>query len=214
MRITIDGSSCSGKSYLSKNLARVLSVKYPVFYFDTGNIYKYLGRVCQIENLHKDTLTLLRNMVKNFKYNSETKEMELNFRKDALMSSEVVRAAVMSVEIRHSINGFMSRNFKNKKDTVMIFNGRDCGSNMFPDAEYKFFIYAQKDTRIQRLSKRENITLPNAIESIYSRDKLDTAANIPWPHEQGQPLTGEYHVNRLLYEILEKIGEDPEELKV
>ena len=60
----------------------------------------------------------------------------------------------------------------------MVLDGRDIGSYVLPDAEYKFYITADIDVRAKRryleLKDRENTTLEAVKENMVARDKQDS----------------------------------------
>jgi len=73
------------------------------------------------------------------------------------------------VRIQHSLG--------NKKGVVM--DGRDIGTVVFPNAEYKFFLQASSKLRAKRrydelVLKNKEISFNEVFENIISRDKLDT----------------------------------------
>lgn len=61
----------------------------------------------------------------------------------------------------------------------VILDGRDIGSYVFPDADYKFFLVATPEERGNRrykelCNKGYNITLEEVIEDIIRRDEIDS----------------------------------------
>ena len=69
------------------------------------------------------------------------------------------------------------------KNRDCILDGRDIGSVVFPDAEYKFFIDANIEDRAKRRLKEfssygEKITYQEVINQLKKRDRLDSTRKI------------------------------------
>ena len=70
----------------------------------------------------------------------------------------------------------IQRNFSKNKDIVV--EGRDIGTHVFPNAEYKFFIEADIRVRVNRryneMADKSNISLSELENQIKNRDLLDS----------------------------------------
>jgi len=62
----------------------------------------------------------------------------------------------------------------------IVMEGRDIGTNVFPDAEFKFYLEANLETRAKRriadyLKIGQNLTIPEIMAEIQKRDKIDSS---------------------------------------
>src|SRR6478752_1646839 len=181
--ITIDGWSSCGKSTLAKQLASKL--KYT--YIDSGAMYRAI------------TLYFLRNHVDwtdTRKVNRALKEINIEFlHSDITKESEiilneenveylirdlVVAEKVSEVAAIREVREFavkLQQKMGNKKSIVM--DGRDIGTVVFPNAELKIFMTADKAIRVERrfrelYDKNPNISLEEVKNNLEMRDYIDS----------------------------------------
>jgi len=181
--ITIDGWSSCGKSTLAKQLASRL--KYT--YIDSGAMYRAI------------TLYFLRNHVDwtdTRKVNRALKEINIEFlHSDITKESEiilneenveylirdlVVAEKVSEVAAIREVREFavkLQQKMGNKKSIVM--DGRDIGTVVFPNAELKIFMTADKAIRVERrfrelYDKNPNISLEEVKNNLEMRDYIDS----------------------------------------
>jgi CMP/dCMP kinase len=193
--IAIDGYSSCGKSTLAKSLAQKLNYSY----IDTGAMYRAVTYYCLQNGLidkkhHLDTSGLHKALKKinlDFKFNSHTKISETYLNgvniEDSIRTMEVSNnvSKVSSIkEVREKMIMLQREMGKNK---AVVMDGRDIGSNVFPDAELKLFMTADPDVRAQRRldeysSHGQYFTLEEIKLNLNKRDYDDT-------HRKENPLT-------------------------
>jgi len=150
--ITIDGPAGAGKTTVSQRIAN----RYQFIWVDTGALYRGitlvarekgiapddsagLEKVCHSMNLHfvrKGTQLNLFNHDQDLSAAIRTPEISLLASK--VSAQPVVRQYLLSVQ----------RQFANQGGAV--FEGRDMGTVVFPDADIKFFLDANHDVRTRR----------------------------------------------------------------
>lgn len=190
--IAIDGYSSTGKSTIAKELANSLNY----IYVDTGAMYRAitlfaLENNCIIdENVdHEELIRLLPKANLKFKLNKELGYSEMflngkNVEKDirSMRVSQQVSKISVIPEVRAKLVN-MQKKMGVKKGIVM--DGRDIGTIVFPDAEFKIFMTASPDIRASRrykelISKGENVTYQEVLENVRERDYIDSnRANSP-----------------------------------
>ena len=184
--VTIDGTSSTGKSTIAKRIAKKLGY----IYIDSGAMYRALTYYCLEENIlsksffKKDILLQnLSNIKIDFKKKSANHNLEINlngnFIEDKIRSLEVSEfvsklakiddVRTFMVKIQHSLG----------KNKGVVMDGRDIGTVVFPNAEYKFFLKASTKLRAQRrydqLTKEKNdVSFEDVFKNIVLRDDLDT----------------------------------------
>lgn len=177
MKIAIDGPAGSGKSSLAKEIAKRLGV----LYIDTGAMYRAI------------TLKLLNEDESN--YEKILKDTEINFDGDKIfldgkdVSKEIRENEISNKTSEMSKNRIirdylvkMQREIANDRDVVM--EGRDIGSVVLKDAEYKFFLTADVETRAMRRFKQledNKASFDEILEDLKKRDYNDS-------HRENSPL--------------------------
>jgi cytidylate kinase len=192
--IAIDGYSSCGKSTLAKALASKLGYAY----VDSGAMYRCVTLYALRKGVIKDhsfqeieILKLLDEVNLSFKFNPDTKSSETflngeNVEKE--IRQMVVSENVSKVSAIHDVRVKMiaiQRDLGKNKGIVM--DGRDIGTNVFPDAELKLFMTADTDIRTQRRfdefsSKGQHISFSDVKQNLIHRDHEDT-------HRKENPLT-------------------------
>lgn len=139
MIITFDGTSGSGKGTIASSVARSLIFAY----LDTGKLYRAFAYLV----LSQDLLESFEDNAYNIAGQIEPELLNL----ESLYSEQVAAIAskiAKSSNVRASLID-MQRNFvKNNKNVVL--DGRDTGSVICPNADYKFYIDADIEVRATR----------------------------------------------------------------
>ncbi len=182
-RIAIDGPAGAGKSTVARAVARRLNL----IYLDTGAMYRALtvAALRRDLDLHDDgALGELAELVRLDIRTEEATGRNLIFL-DGEDVTETIRQPLVSRNVSfvaksppvRRIMSDLQRRFGQRGGVVM--DGRDIGTHVMPDAEYKFFLTASLPERARRrreelLAKGEDISLEQMAEEIASRDKIDS----------------------------------------
>ena len=175
MIIAIDGPAASGKSTTAKLVAKKLNI----IYLDTGAMYRTVTLQLLRSNVNFDNSykvsTILDNMIIDmYDYNGKIVVKLNNEDVSELIRSTDVTKHVSEVsslsEVRKSMVA-MQREIGNKSDCVV--EGRDIGTIVFPNAEYKFYIVADIKMRAQRrLKELEQIGIIKSLDDVMSDLKV------------------------------------------
>ena len=186
MIIAIDGPAGSGKSTTSKLVAKKLGISH----LDTGSMYRAIT-VHFIKNSYTlddiDISSVMDSIDLEISNSSGEQSVFLNGEDvtGMLRSNEVSKLVsnVSSIkEVRQKMVHIQRRVSENKS---VVIDGRDIGTVVFPDAEYKFFITASIESRAQRRfdelkDSDSSVTLDQIQEEIKDRDHFDsTRENSP-----------------------------------
>ena len=179
MIIAIDGPSASGKSTTAKGVAEKLGITH----LDTGAMYRTVTWGLKKAAIHPSGNKKVRGFLKNLEiYFDASNHIWLNGEDVSVeirtgdISSKV--SAVSAIpEVREKMVK-IQRQIAGKKDCVL--EGRDIGTVVFPDAEYKFFLVADTEIRAKRrLLDLERIgetsTLAELMDDIERRDAVDSS---------------------------------------
>ncbi len=184
MIITIDGPSGTGKS----TVARLLAKKLGFHFFDTGALYRAFAWWLFSQNISLDRAKEgLASFVFRIGGNQEVKRYyvnEIDVTED-IRTKTITEAASSIARIKEVREDFLpiQRAFGRKYDSV--FEGRDLGSVVFPDADKKFFLTASPEVRAERRYKelllknvKEPLTKEEVFEDMQVRDHQDSSRKI------------------------------------
>ena len=184
--IAIDGYSSTGKSTIAKQLAKALNY----IYVDTGAMYRAVTLFGMQNNLIGDGLEDYKTLVASlpqiklqFTYNERLgfSEMYLNDEnvEKQIRTLEVSRhvskvAAIEEVRIK-----LVQLQQQMGKDKGMVMDGRDIGTVVLPDAEFKIFMTASPEKRAARrykklLDRGDEVTYEAVLKNVQTRDHIDS----------------------------------------
>ena len=177
IRIAIDGPSGAGKSTIAKGVAKLLGIDY----IDTGAMYRAIGYKILREHVGLDererVKTLLAGTEIDFRAGSIILDGEIvNDRIRTPEISKIASDASALPEVREKLVA-IQRKMGQTKSVVM--DGRDIGTNVLTDAEYKFYMTASSAERAQRRwlelkEKGETADLTQVEADIIKRDHNDS----------------------------------------
>lgn len=181
--IAIDGPAASGKSTIAGMIAKHLNIAY----ISTGSLYRAVALACLREgrSLENVPRSFLETLKLEYRPGADGQyELMLNgeFPGAALRGLEVA-AGASKVAAQVDVRAFLldvQRSFAGEK--LIVMEGRDIGTVIFPDAKYKFFITATSEERARRRLSQEGErydaeALAEVAKAIAERDEQD--ANRP-----------------------------------
>ncbi|NCA92303.1 (d)CMP kinase [bacterium] len=181
MNIAIDGPSGSGKSTIAKILAKKLGISY----LDTGAMYRGMGYYAIKNNVSLDDeqniMSLLNDLnmeifesdgVQQVIINGENVTPFIRNHEISMAASTISKIPAVRIKLVE-----LQRKIAQKTDCVL--DGRDIGSFVLPNAEYKFFMTASSLVRAQRRQlelkqKGQDIPIDEIKADIEKRDLQDT----------------------------------------
>jgi len=183
--IAIDGPAASGKSTTAKKLA----IKLKYIYIDTGAMYRACGLMSLLENLDLNDEAALQKMLHRIKieikYSDDGNKIILN---DKDVSERIREADITKLSSQIAVIGAVRTKMVELQRMMgenggIIMDGRDIGTVVFPDADFKFFMIADVKTRAIRRweeakAKGENLSLESIEQELIWRDKNDSEREI------------------------------------
>jgi len=183
--IAIDGFSSCGKSTFAKAIAQKLGYAY----IDTGAMYRAVT-LFALQNglIHNDLIDIpaLNNQLDDihitFRRNRETGENETFLNGECvecdirtIAVSEMVSEIAALKEVRLQL---VSLQQAMGKDKAVVMDGRDIGTNVFPDADIKIFMTASPEVRTQRrydelVQKGMPSSWDEISQNLAKRDHID-----------------------------------------
>jgi cytidylate kinase len=221
VKVTIDGPAGAGKSTVARMLARRLGCSY----IDTGAMYRAvtLKALRAGINLHDEAaLTKLAESI-NVELIVGAKEITYVLLDGEDVSSEIRSPRVsQNVSLVACIAGvrreLARRQRKMAKDGGVVMEGRDAGTVILPEAQFKFFLTASEKERARRRradlkAAGVEVELARLTKEIKERDRLDSSREFaplqPAPGAQivdSSRLRAEEVVELILNQIKRKKG--------
>jgi len=181
MIIAIDGPAASGKSTTAIGVAKRLGITY----LDTGAMYRAVTFGLIENDIKFEDSSELDNYLKQIKLRlSETKSGVIlnldgrNISKEIRSSKVTENVSEVSAlkKVRDSMV-LIQRKMAKKNDCIL--EGRDIGTVVFPNADFKFFLIADEIVRAKRrqndLKKMgEQKSIDNVTTDIIKRDHKDS----------------------------------------
>ncbi len=176
-RIAVDGPSGAGKSTIAKALAAELGIDY----IDTGAMYRAVGYKLIKEGILLDDIDAIcgmlsktsidfdkgKTLLDGFDISDKIRTPEISKMASDCSALPAVREKL--VDIQRGIG----------RDKSVIMDGRDIGTNVFKDAELKFYITASPEERARRrylelIEKGVRQDYESVLAEIIARDHNDS----------------------------------------
>jgi len=177
--IAIDGPVSSGKSTAARGLARALGFVY----LSTGAMYRAVAIKAREMKIDPDAPNLeerMREVLDSARIEFDGERIMLDGRD---VSHEISDPAVSDLASRLSTLAVVRTRMRDLQRTIgeqggVVMEGRDIGTAVFPDAEFKFFLEADVNVRAQRryeelVAKQVPTTLNKVLEQLRERDLRD-----------------------------------------
>ena len=172
--IAIDGTSASGKSTNAKLVAKALGYVY----VDTGAMYRTLAWHCLLKHVDVHDVKAVANACRRWKTSLECVEKNhlrcVHLLVDGYFPEKEIRmtetaAAVSHVAAVPKIRDWMK---KTQRECIqfgdLVMEGRDIGTNVFPETDFKFYLDAKLEERSARRAA------DGVHENLAARDQRDS----------------------------------------
>ena len=175
MIITLDGPSGSGKSTLAKRLAKVMNFTH----IDSGSIYRAIAYY------------FITNGVTSDNYEKSLEDINISYSKNGvLLDGKRLKSEIRTVDVTELSSKIATYPFvRNYVDNIIkeiagntsvVVDGRDIGSSVLPNADFKFYIEADIQKRaarrilqIKRKNPESDIAVSDVREDLKIRDERD-----------------------------------------
>lgn len=174
--VAIDGPAGSGKGTVAKILARECDLTY----IDTGAMYRAIAYLSLQNNIDINEEDKIIELAKNSKIDFIDGKTYLNGKdiSKEIRTMEVTRivSPISSIVKLREILVDMQRKMAGNLDVIM--EGRDITTVVFPNADYKFYLDASLEERVNRrykenIEKGMDVSLVEIKENISKRDYND-----------------------------------------
>ncbi|HKJ49853.1 MAG TPA: (d)CMP kinase [Gammaproteobacteria bacterium] len=178
--VAIDGPGGSGKGTLARNLARELGFNL----LDSGAIYRLLALKCLQQGTDLDDEARVAAELDDFNIRFEAgEELSIPYLDEINVAEQLRQEKTGDAASRVARHPRVrERLLKLQRDFFrppgLVADGRDMGTVVFPDARFKFFLYASVEIRAQRRYKQLinmglSANIPQLQADIAERDERD-----------------------------------------
>ena len=182
-QVAIDGPAASGKS----TVARLLAKRIGGYYINTGDMYRAVSWVALTQGVDPvanpaGVVKLLADCDLRYRIVDDVPTLFLNNEvvpQEAIRSPEVSAIVSPVAAIPEVREWMLDRQRECKEVGIVIMEGRDIGTVIFPGAKFKFFVTASPMERARRrLAQKgevaEGATLESVAADIARRDEIDS----------------------------------------
>ena len=168
--IAIDGTSASGKSTNARRIAKELGYVY----VDTGAMYRTLAWYCLQHRIDAQDEKAVAVACRRWKTELVCVERHVRLVVDGYFPEKEIRTAEVSQAVPHVAAVPKVREWMKAKQREciqfgdLVMEGRDIGSNVFPETDFKFYLDACLNERTKR---RES---EGVRENLAARDERDS----------------------------------------
>ncbi|MDM0558564.1 (d)CMP kinase [Clostridium perfringens] len=175
--VAIDGPAGAGKS----TIAKIIGEKFNLMYINTGSMYRAVTLKALENNISAEEVDKLLVMIDG---------MDMHFENDELiLNGENINSLITMPNISKNISAYASiREVRERLVNLMrkmalkysvIMDGRDIGTVVLKDADFKFFLTASPEERADRrykelMEKGIEVNYNEILQDIIKRDYLDS----------------------------------------
>ena len=180
--IAIDGQASTGKSTQAKKLAENLKYNYR----DSGAYYRAIT-LYLLDNNIKFDLNISEKILDKINIKQAYEEGQFSIYLNDHDVTDKIRGYKVSLNVSNYAKKPEIRKFvfnqlrKSSESNSLVVDGRDIGTVVFPNADYKFFLVAEPKIRAERRHKQINddsVKVDIIEEEIKPRDKTDSTREI------------------------------------
>ncbi|MGV1060376.1 (d)CMP kinase [Clostridium perfringens] len=175
--VAIDGPAGAGKS----TIAKIIGEKFNLMYINTGSMYRAVTLKALENNISAEEVDKLLIMIDG---------MDMHFENDELiLNGENINSLITMPNISKNVSAYASiREVRERLVNLMrkmalkysvIMDGRDIGTVVLKDANFKFFLTASPEERADRrykelMEKGVEVNYDEILQDIIKRDYLDS----------------------------------------
>ena len=213
--IAIDGQASTGKSTQAKKIADHLGFNYR----DSGAYYRAITLYLLNSNVNHN-LKISQEILNQISIKQDYSEGNFRiFLNDDNVTNKIrghkVSLSVSNYAKKPEIRKFVFDQLRNSAESnSIVVDGRDIGTVVFPDADFKFFLIAEPRIRAERRHKQiddDSVKVDIIEEEIKIRDKTDSTREIAPLRKADDALkidVSDLTIDEVFNKILQKIKSD------
>jgi len=177
MIIAIDGGVASGKSAVGKRVAEALGLPF----VDSGLMYRAITRIAAERGLDPHDAPAIARLAESTEVKIDGERVWANRVEltDGIYDSDYADALPLISAIPGVRQALVAQQRSLGGDGGVVMAGRDIGTVVFPDADYKFFLVANLDEKVRRRAAQferrgERVDEEAMRREVEERDRVDT----------------------------------------
>jgi len=207
MIIAIDGPAGAGKSTIAKKL----STRFNFTYISSGKIYRCIALYFHNKNIYIQDQEKIKKELVNIKIDYKDEFYLNGLPVEKHINSDIISKNTSDISkykfIRDFVQTIIEEISKNKN---IIMDGRDIGTKVFPNADYKFYLTASVEERAKRRYKElkdsgMDVNYTEICESIKDRDQNDMNREIA-PLKKAHDAVVVDSSNKTIEEVVDEIS--------
>lgn len=182
LRIAIDGGAATGKSTVSKLVAKQLGIRY----INTGQMYRLYALISIKENLfpsEEDIYNRIKDIDLTYDKDGFISTPEFDFEPDDLETKEVSSKASVVAAMPLVRKVASEKQIKIGKEPGVLLEGRDIGTVIMKDADFKIYIKVTPEVAAQRRVDQhaqhgEVVNYEDILKDILERNERDVTREV------------------------------------
>jgi len=168
--IAIDGTSASGKSTNARLVARALEF----IYVDTGAMYRTLAWYCLKHSVDVNNEKAVAAACRRWRTTLHCVDAQVQLHVDGYYPAKEIRTAEVSAAVPHVAAVRKVREWMKQRQREcvrfggLVMEGRDIGTNVFPETDFKYYL----DARLEERTRRREAD--GVRENLAARDQRDS----------------------------------------
>jgi CMP/dCMP kinase len=172
--IAIDGTSASGKSTNARLVAKALNYAH----VDTGAMYRTLAWYCLQKRIDVQDQKAVAAACRRWKTSLECRDRQVHLTVEGYYPGKEIRTTEVSAAVPHVAAIPAVRDWMKKTQRTaiefgnLVMEGRDIGTNVFPETDFKYYLDAHLEERTRRR------TADGVQENLAARDQRDSQRSV------------------------------------
>lgn len=210
--VAIDGGAASGKSSTS----RLLAERFNLLHVDTGSFYRHITSELLRRGVPHTDIDGLRAVLPELRFDTRLEGRSARMLIGGEPAGDEIRSAAVNEHVAHyaavqDVRAVLVDYQRGQTEVArrhgfrgLVMEGRDIGSKIFPDADFRFFLFADPVERAKRRAaegRQDVIGKRDTIDSVRLNQSAQGATAIDSTH-----LTLEQVVEKLAALIAPKLA--------
>ncbi|PTY05757.1 (d)CMP kinase [Opitutaceae bacterium EW11] len=174
--IAIDGGAASGKSSTS----RAISERFHLLHVDTGSFYRAVTAELLRRGVAPSDTAAVHHVLPQLKLTTRVQGRSASMEIGGHIAGEEIRSPEVNASVSHfaaipELRTFLLAYQRGQADVArshgfrgLVMEGRDIGSVIFPEADFRFYLHADPAERARRRAEQGHV------DQIAERDRMDS----------------------------------------
>jgi len=174
--VAIDGGAASGKS----STARALAARFGLLHVDTGAFYRQVCAELMAQMIHAHEAEHIEETLAEITFTTRVEGNTAQLLIDGRPAGDDIRSELVNKRVSHyaalpAVRSALLAYQRSQPQVArdhgfrgVVMEGRDIGSVIFPDADFRFFLHADPIARAARRAAE------GRVDTVVERDRLDT----------------------------------------